>query len=185
MLQLRQMFASNEAVGVAGITTASSSRVSISSSSTAQQSTPSELNAPKISTLYSDRPQRVVKRIKRVITPDGEEKITIQYIVSDAEVVRVERDLRKKQKELQKIVEGTAAAPSLQRGRPSTETLLSRGARENGRKRSLAESASSNSAAYKEDEGDFDTYEDPGAIVLKLRKISRTVCIICICISVL
>lgn len=120
---------------------------------------------------YSERPQRVVKRITRSMTPEGDEYITVQYIVSDSEVVRVEREQNRRQRDLLKLSEGVSTTAP--RGRPSMQTVLSRGARVPAKKRTASDAMQKGGG--EDDEGDFDTYEDPGAIVLKLRKTSKSV----------
>jgi hypothetical protein len=105
------------------------------------------------------------------MTPEGDEYITVQYIVSDSEVVRVEREQNRRQRDLLKLSEGVSTTAP--RGRPSMQTVLSRGARVPAKKRTASDAMQKGGG--EDDEGDFDTYEDPGAIVLKLRKTSKSV----------
>lgn len=95
------------------------------------------------------RPDKVVKRITRTIKPDGTEIVEVRFIVSDSEVVRVERDQRRR-------------AGSL---RHSSNNLAT----------SLKSRGQKNKLHHRHDDHEFDEYEDPGGTVLKLGKLSKSV----------
>lgn len=96
----------------------------------------------------SHRPEKVVKRIVRTIKPDGTELVEVRFIVSESEVLRVERDQRKK------------AASLMSNSNSLAASLKSRGQR--------------HKTHHKHDDHEFDEYEDPGGAVLKLSKLSKS-----------
>jgi hypothetical protein len=163
MLQLRQILESNAPTISSSVSMVQTNKPEIKSTGAS--------SSEGTTSFFSERPQRVVKRITRSLTPEGEEYITVQYIVSDSEVVRVERENNKRQRDLLKMSEGTSTVAP--RGRPSMQTVLSRGARIPAKKRPAGDVV--RKGGFEDDDADFDTYEDPGAIVLKLRKTSKSV----------
>ena len=102
------------------------------------------------------RPQKVVKRITRTITPKGEELIEVRILVSDAEVARVERK------------QALVAAAARQ--------TRNSGAVGSARNRANAAKKPTAGVAEPVEEQDFDDYEDSAAVILKLRSNRNKVC---------
>ena len=102
------------------------------------------------------RPEKVVKRITRTFKADGTEIVEVQFIVSEMEVARVEREVRRREKMLNVGVDRA----------DSSSSSIPQNVKNHKKKKS---------SSARDQDSDYDDFDDSGAVMLKLSKIKKKV----------